>query len=105
MPDASRYNLSAFQSGTVVSSSLLGALAGSGGAFAFGDRLGRRGELLLAAVLYGAGIILHRFADLLLWTAQHVHAPPSQQHRTTCLPACSGIAQAVWQVGRSAQHV
>jgi hypothetical protein len=38
----------------VVSSSLLGALAGSGGAFAFGDRLGRRGELLLAAVLYGA---------------------------------------------------
>lgn len=53
MPDATRYNLSAFQSGTVVSSSLLGALAGSGGAFAFGDRLGRRGELLLAAVLYG----------------------------------------------------
>jgi sugar porter (SP) family MFS transporter len=51
------YNLSAFQSGTVVSSSLLGALAGSGGAFAFGDRLGRRGELLLAAVLYGAGAV------------------------------------------------
>jgi MFS family permease len=54
MLDTTRYNLSSFQSGTVVSSSLLGALAGSGGAFAFGDRLGRRGELLLAAVLYGA---------------------------------------------------
>jgi len=48
-----RYQLTPFQSGLVVSSSLAGALAGSVGAFLFGDRLGRRKELLLASVLYG----------------------------------------------------
>lgn len=48
-----RYGLSSWQSGAVVSASLLGALAGSAGAFAFGDALGRRKELLLAAALYG----------------------------------------------------
>ena len=48
-----RYNLDSFQSGLVVSSSLFGALAGSSAAFVVGDKLGRRRELLLAAVLYG----------------------------------------------------
>ncbi len=48
-----RYDLDSFQSGLVVSSSLFGALAGSSAAFVVGDKLGRRRELLLAAVLYG----------------------------------------------------
>ena len=48
-----RYNLDSFQSGLVVSSSLFGALAGSSAAFVVGDKLGRRRELMLAAVLYG----------------------------------------------------
>ena len=48
-----RYELSPLQSGLAVSSSLLGALAGSAGAFAFGEKLGRRRELLLAAACYG----------------------------------------------------
>lgn len=47
------YNLSALQSGLVVSTSLLGALAGSLVALAAGNRLGRRTELMTAAVLYG----------------------------------------------------
>lgn len=51
---ACRYNLTSFQSGLVVSSSLGGALVGSMGAFLFGDKLGRRKELLLASSLYGA---------------------------------------------------
>lgn len=49
-----RYSLSAFEAGAVVSSSLLGALAGSGVALVWGDRLGRRRELLGASVAYGA---------------------------------------------------
>ena len=49
------YSLSAFQSGLVVSMSLLGALAGSLGALAAGNRIGRRTELLAASVLYGEG--------------------------------------------------
>ncbi|KAL3146782.1 hypothetical protein ABBQ38_014764 [Trebouxia sp. C0009 RCD-2024] len=52
------YSLSPFLSGLVVSSSLFGALAGSVGAFIFGDKLGRRRELMLAACLYGASAIL-----------------------------------------------
>ena len=48
-----RYDLDSFQSGLVVSSSLFGALAGSSAAFVVGDKLGRRRELLLGAVLYG----------------------------------------------------
>ncbi|KAK9818055.1 hypothetical protein WJX72_006373 [[Myrmecia] bisecta] len=52
------YNLTSFQSGAVVSSSLLGALLGSAAAFVVGDKLGRKRELLLAAVLYGAAAIL-----------------------------------------------
>ena len=48
-----RYDLSSFQSGTVVSGSLFGALGGSGLAFLVGDKLGRKRELLLAALLYG----------------------------------------------------
>ena len=50
---ACRYQLSAFQSGLVVSTSLFGALAGSAAAFVVGDKLGRKRELLLAATLYG----------------------------------------------------
>jgi len=49
------YALSSSARGLVVSLSLLGALAGSGAALAWGDRLGRRGELMLAAALYAAG--------------------------------------------------
>lgn len=48
-----RYNLSPFQSGAVVSASLIGALIGSGAAFVWGNAIGRRKELLLAAALYG----------------------------------------------------
>jgi MFS family permease len=55
-----RYDLSAFQSGLVVSLSLAGALAGSVAAFVFGDRLGRRRELLLAAALYGEPVMMDR---------------------------------------------
>ncbi len=47
--------LSSLQGGLVVSLSLLGALAGSAGALAWGDALGRRRELLLAAALYAGG--------------------------------------------------
>lgn len=49
----SRYQLTSFQSGLVVSLSLFGALAGSAAAFVVGDPLGRKRELLLAAGLYG----------------------------------------------------
>uniref|UniRef100_A0A383VP60 Major facilitator superfamily (MFS) profile domain-containing protein n=1 Tax=Tetradesmus obliquus TaxID=3088 RepID=A0A383VP60_TETOB len=49
------YALSSFQSGLVVSMSLLGALLGSLIALASGNRLGRRTELLMAAGLYGVG--------------------------------------------------
>lgn len=52
------YNLSAFQSGLVVSLSLFGALLGSGAALLWGDRLGRKRELLLASALYGAGALV-----------------------------------------------
>ena len=48
-----RYDLTSFQSGLIVSASLFGALAGSSAAFVVGDKLGRRRELILAAVLYG----------------------------------------------------
>ena len=48
-----RYDLTSFQSGQVVSSSLFGALGGSALAFVVGDKLGRKKELLLAALLYG----------------------------------------------------
>eukprot|EP00877_Chromochloris_zofingiensis_P011610 jgi/Chrzof1/6702/Cz19g06060.t1 len=49
------YSLTSFQSGLVVSMSLFGALAGSLAAFAAGNRIGRRTELLVAAGLYGIG--------------------------------------------------
>ncbi|CAL8468142.1 g7681 [Coccomyxa elongata] len=52
------YDLNAFQSGFVVSSSLLGALAGSAAAFVVGDKLGRKREILLGAVLYGGSAAL-----------------------------------------------
>lgn len=47
--------LSALQSGAVVSTSLVGAVAASCFALAFGDRLGRRLELGMAAAFYSAG--------------------------------------------------
>eukprot|EP00884_Botryococcus_braunii_P016785 jgi/Botrbrau1/3790/Bobra.0183s0023.2 len=52
------YDLTSFQTGVVVSSSLLGAVAGSAAAFVFGERMGRRGELCLAAALYGGAAVL-----------------------------------------------
>lgn len=52
------YNLSAFQSGLVVSMSLLGALSGSLLALISGNKLGRRTELMMASVLYGVGATL-----------------------------------------------
>ena len=51
------YNLSASEMGVFVSMSLFGALAGSAAALVAGDRLGRRGELQLAAVLSLAGAL------------------------------------------------
>lgn len=47
------FGLNAGQQGLVVSLSLFGALLGSGGALLYGDRLGRRKELLGASALYG----------------------------------------------------
>lgn len=52
------YSLSAFQSGLVVSLSLAGALLGSGAALLYGDKLGRRKELLLASGLYGTASLI-----------------------------------------------
>ncbi|EFN53468.1 hypothetical protein CHLNCDRAFT_25635 [Chlorella variabilis] len=52
------YSLSAFQSGLVVSLSLAGALLGSGAALLYGDKLGRRRELLGASALYGAASLV-----------------------------------------------
>ncbi|KAI3424105.1 hypothetical protein D9Q98_009466 [Chlorella vulgaris] len=52
------YGLSAFQSGLVVSLSLAGALLGSGAALLYGDKLGRRNELLGASLLYGIASII-----------------------------------------------
>ena len=52
-----RYQLTTLQSGLVVSLSLAGALIGSVAALIFGDRLGRRRELLAAAGLYAAGSV------------------------------------------------
>eukprot|EP00879_Flechtneria_rotunda_P028264 GHRR01030361.1.p1 GENE.GHRR01030361.1~~GHRR01030361.1.p1 ORF type:complete len:511 (+),score=137.46 GHRR01030361.1:274-1806(+) len=49
------YQLFTFQNGLVVSMSLLGALLGSLIALASGNKLGRRTELIMAALLYGIG--------------------------------------------------
>lgn len=50
--------LTSLQSGAVVSSSLAGAVAGSALALTLGERVGRRAELLAAAVLYFSGAAL-----------------------------------------------
>ena len=50
--------LTSLQSGAVVSSSLAGAVAGSALALTLGERVGRRAELLTAAVLYFSGAAL-----------------------------------------------
>lgn len=50
-------SLSPLQSGAVVSASLAGALAGSAAAFTLGDKIGRKGELAAAGVLYSAGAL------------------------------------------------
>ncbi|KAL4459129.1 hypothetical protein ABPG75_013994 [Micractinium tetrahymenae] len=52
------YGLGAAQQGLVVSLSLAGALLGSGAALLYGDKLGRRKELLLASGLYGIGSLV-----------------------------------------------
>ena len=50
-------SLNPLQSGAVVSASLAGALAGSAAAFTLGDKIGRKGELVAAGVLYSAGAL------------------------------------------------
>jgi sugar porter (SP) family MFS transporter len=57
--------LTSLQSGTVVSSSLAGALAGSALALTVGERIGRRAELLSASVLYFSGAALMAVAPSL----------------------------------------
>ena len=57
------YDLSTLQSGLVVSSSLFGALISSVAAFFVGDILGRRKEILLAAILYAIGVALEAGAS------------------------------------------
>jgi predicted MFS family arabinose efflux permease len=49
------FSLTTLQSGMVVSLSLAGALVGSVAALVWGDKLGRRKELLLASAFYAAG--------------------------------------------------
>ncbi|KAK8918574.1 hypothetical protein KSP39_PZI021796 [Platanthera zijinensis] len=57
------FNLSAVQLGLVVSGSLYGALAGSLIAFPTADSLGRRRELIAAAVLYISGGLITAYAS------------------------------------------
>lgn len=59
------YQLTALQSGLVVSLSLAGALLGSGAAFFFGDKLGRKKELMAAAGLYAGSSLLLPLAPTL----------------------------------------
>ncbi|TYH24054.1 hypothetical protein ES288_A03G061200v1 [Gossypium darwinii] len=56
------FNLSAIQLGLVVSGSLYGALLGSLLVYPIADSLGRRRELLIAALLYVLGGVLTAFA-------------------------------------------
>lgn len=56
------YNLSSIQTGLVVSGSLYGALCGSLLAFNVEDFLGRRRELIIAAVLYLSGSLITALA-------------------------------------------
>lgn len=56
------YSLSPLQSGLIVSLSLAGALLGSLGALVYGDKIGRKKELLLGSALYGASAISFLFA-------------------------------------------
>ena len=57
--------LTSLDQGLVVSSSLLGALAGSVAVLALGDRLGRRSELLGASALYLVGALVMASASSL----------------------------------------
>jgi len=59
------YNLSSLESGLFVSGSLFGALVASALALVYGDKLGRKRELLLAALLYGTGAIVTGLAPSL----------------------------------------
>lgn len=56
------FNLSAVQLGLVVSGSLYGALLGSLLVYPIADFLGRRRELIIAAVLYASGGVLTSYA-------------------------------------------
>lgn len=51
------FPLTPFLTGVVVSSILLGAVAGAGASGALGDRLGRRKMVLVAAVIFAAGAV------------------------------------------------
>lgn len=55
LSDTEWYALSTFDQGLVVSLSLAGALSGSIAALFYGDKLGRKRELVLASALYAAG--------------------------------------------------
>ena len=57
------FDLTPIQSGLVVSSSLAGALISSVAAFFIGDEVGRRREILLAAILYIFGTALEAGAS------------------------------------------
>lgn len=59
------YALDPIAQGAVVSCSLFGALGGSLGALVYGDRLGRRRELLLAAGCYAVGAVVMATAPVL----------------------------------------
>eukprot|EP00252_Welwitschia_mirabilis_P015876 TRINITY_DN35265_c0_g1_i1.p1 TRINITY_DN35265_c0_g1~~TRINITY_DN35265_c0_g1_i1.p1 ORF type:complete len:502 (-),score=85.68 TRINITY_DN35265_c0_g1_i1:545-2050(-) len=60
------YNISAFANGLVVSGSVFGALFGSIAAFNVGDYLGRRWELILAALVYALGALVSALASHLI---------------------------------------
>ncbi|KAK2078217.1 hypothetical protein QBZ16_004085 [Prototheca wickerhamii] len=92
------YALTALQEGMVVGASLFGALAGSVLAFVSADLLGRRGELLLASLLFALGslgtLAAWSFGGVLLARCVYglgigygMHAAPAYIAETA--PACA----------------
>ena len=92
------YALTALQEGMVVGASLFGALAGSVLAFVSADLLGRRGELLLASLLFALGslgtVAAWSFGGVLLARCVYglgigygMHAAPAYIAETA--PACA----------------
>lgn len=58
------YNLTSLQQGLIVSGSLYGAILGSIPAFKFADFLGRRRELMTAAIFYIVGALISALAPI-----------------------------------------